>query len=343
MRHTSTLTRTGALVALAGLISPCLAQPGKVPSTPPAPQPAPASTGIPARDTLLRMMRPVSGIEFKDQRLEDVMTFIATLTDADLEVLWLDDKSAAGLDKDATITFKFTQGSALALLEKTLEKASADAAPGSASTWQLSESGAMQVGPRERLNAFRRLKIYPVRDLLIDYPNFTNAPEFDLQAALQSRKGGGGGQSPFRDTGRGQQNQNQNTIEQRMEDFKKLLTTLVETEQWQDNGGSGASIQYFQGTFLINAPDYVHRAIDGYEWWPAEGTRVAIADGRRWVSLSLNAANAKIDGVRQTPVTAAVPGRGLVPSNNPGGGNGGGGATAPAAPKPGTDSNEKPK
>ncbi len=340
MRNTSTLTRSGALMVLAGLSAPALSQPAKGPGAapatpPPASAPVQASTGIPQRDTLLRFMRPISGIEFKEQRLEDVMNFVTTLTNADVEIMWQDDKNAAGLDKDATITLRFAQGSVLALLEKALEKASSDATAGNASTWQLSESGTMQIGPRERLNTFRRLKIYPIRDLLIEYPNFTNAPEFDLQAALQSRKGGGGGQSPFRQAGANNE-QTSRPIEERMEEFRKLITTLVETEQWQDNGGSGATIQYFQGTFLVNAPDYVHRAIDGYEWWPAEGTRVATANGRRWVSLSLDSSVAKIDGVRQTPVTGVVPGGGG--GNAPGGG---GGSTVPAKPKPGSD--EKPK
>lgn len=185
MRNTSTLTRSGALMVLAGLSAPALSQPAKGPGAapatpPPASAPVQASTGIPQRDTLLRFMRPISGIEFKEQRLEDVMNFVTTLTNADVEIMWQDDKNAAGLDKDATITLRFAQGSVLALLEKALEKASSDATAGNASTWQLSESGTMQIGPRERLNTFRRLKIYPIRDLLIEYPNFTNAPEFDL-------------------------------------------------------------------------------------------------------------------------------------------------------------------
>ena len=99
------------------------------------------STGDARRDTMLRMMKPVT-IEFKDQRLEEVMNFIATLTNADMEVMWLDDRSSVGLDKDQTVTLKFTKGSALQLLEKVLEKSTDELSSGG-STWQMSTSGTL--------------------------------------------------------------------------------------------------------------------------------------------------------------------------------------------------------
>ena len=58
-----------------------------VPAHPAAAQDAPVfrSSGIPQRDTLIKMMRMVT-IDFQDTRLEDAMKFIETTTGADLEV-----------------------------------------------------------------------------------------------------------------------------------------------------------------------------------------------------------------------------------------------------------------
>jgi len=300
--------------------------------------PVARSTGDARKDTMLRMMKPVT-IEFKDQRLEEVMNFIATLTNADMEVMWLDDRSTVGLDKDQTVTLKFTKGSALQLLEKVLEKSTDDLSSGG-STWQMSTSGTLQVGPKERLNTWKRTKVYPVNDLLAEVPNFTNMPEFDLQQALQSRGrgGGGGGQSPFRQNQQNNQEQRR-TQEEKLDDLKRIITELVEREQWVDNGGSGASIQYFQGAFLVNAPDYVHRGLDGYDWWPSEGTTSSTTNGRRYVSLNLDAATSQTGEIRKVPVTGVAGGTGAGGGGTPGGGGGGGqgpggggGSTAPATP-----------
>lgn len=299
------------------------------------------STGDARKDTMLRMMKPVT-IEFKDQRLEEVMNFIATLTNADMEVMWLDDRSTVGLDKDQTVTLKFTKGSALQLLEKVLEKSTDDLSSGG-TTWQMSTSGTLQVGPKERLNAWKRTKVYPVTDLMAEVPNFTNMPEFDLQQALQSRGrgGGGGGQSPFRQNQQNNEDQRR-ALQEKLDELKRLVTELVEREQWVDNGGSGASIQYFQGAFLVNAPDYVHRGLDGYDWWPSEGTTSTTTNGRRYVSLNLDAATSQTGEIRKVPVTGVAGGAGGNGGGTPGGGGGGGGggqgpgggggSTAPAAP-----------
>ena len=44
---------------------------------------------------------------------------------------------------------------------------------------------------------------------------------------------------------------------------------------WTDNGGEGASMHLFNGTLIVNAPDYIHRQINGYSYWPS-GTRPII-------------------------------------------------------------------
>ncbi len=288
--------------------------------------PAVRSSGIPQRDTLLRMMRPVNNVEFADQRLEDVMKFIATLTGADLEIMWAGDSNTDGLDKEQLVSLKFLRGTALQLLEKVLEKTQPETGA-NGHTWQMTESGAMQVGPKPRLNAYRRVVVHSITDLILDIPNYTNAPEFDLQSVLQNsgQGGGGGGQSPFRDNQ--QQQQDRRPFAERADELRRILTSLVEPEQWTDNGGESATIQYFQGSFIVNAPDYVHRGLDGYPYWPASATKVATTGGRRYVSLGVDAAVAKLRGFENQPITGVASG---VPA-----GGGGGSGRPPAEPGPG--------
>lgn len=262
----------------------------------------------PQRQTLARMMQVVT-VEFQEQPLESVAQFILTTSGgADLEFLWQDDRNPAGLAKETPITLRVERVTLLALLEKVLEKATIDTTPGAVPTWQMTESGAMQVGPRERLNAFKRVEIYPIADLIMEVPNYTNAPTFNLQQALQFQgRGGGGGQNPFQE--QTEETERRGTQE-RMDDLRTLVIDLVEREQWVDNGGDAASIRFFQGAFIISAPDYVHRQLAGYPYWPQSATRVSQAKGRRYVTLSGNVATSGAPEFQNVPVTGVVGGGG---------------------------------
>jgi hypothetical protein len=300
-----------ATLTLATLAAPAMGQQ----ATPGAP--AARSSGIPQRDTLIKMQRPVT-ITFTDQRLEDVMRFLTEVTGADMEVMWLDERNMVGLDKDRTINVRIDRRTALQALEAVLERAGADSMGSGESTWQLSEHGTLQVGPKERLNRYKRVEVYSIRDLLLELPVFDNVPEFDLQAVLQGggQGGGGGGQSPFREA----QNDARptRTVEERAQDLMDLIRDLVERDQWIENGGDGASMRFFQSNLLVNAPDYVHRQLNGYPYWPTAATRYNTVKGRRYVTLGLEASNSTIDGIENQPVTP--PGGSIAPSS--GGGRG---------------------
>jgi hypothetical protein len=307
-----------------------------------------AATANPARTNLMKLGRRIT-IDLSDQRLEDVLNFIVEVTGAELEPVWTTD-NAEGLDRDARITLSANNLPALTLLERVLEKAQTDFRQ---HTWQLTSYGTVEVGPKERLNRSRRLVIYDVNDLLTELPRFYDAPQIDLQGVLQQSQGGGGGQSPFNQNQQDQRDEaeEEERREMRVQRLIDLITTFIETEQWQDNGGDGGTIRYFQGTLLINAPDYMHRQINGYSFWPERSARTS-ASGRRYVSLNMDTGISTLDGFGREPVTAVVGGR-LIRSGDGGpGGNSGGGKQTPApqnpppkGEKPASDKpqNEKPK
>lgn len=261
----------------------------------------------PRRETLARMLKPVQ-VEFREQRLEDVMKFLGEVTGADIEVMWTDDQNTTGLDKESIINLKSNGASALKLMERVLEKAQGGSTQGE-NTWQLSDSGTFQVGPKVRLNTYKRLEIYDIADLLVDVPRYNNVPQFDLSSVLSnSGQSGGGGQSPFQNN-----TQNQTTgfgdRTQKTSDLITLIQELVETEQWVDNGGTGGTIRTFQTALIINAPDYMHRALNGYSFWPSGQQQVSQVKGRRYVSFSGSLENSHIDGFAERNVSAVVGGK----------------------------------
>src|SRR5206468_4099638 len=101
-------------------------------------------------------------LKVEDTRLEDVLKFIQDVTQADMEAIWQSDQGA-GLDKERKITLDIKNQPALYVLDQVLDKARADASQENA--WQMTESGAIQIGPKEALNKYKRIVIYDINDL----------------------------------------------------------------------------------------------------------------------------------------------------------------------------------
>jgi hypothetical protein len=251
------------------------------------------------------MTRQIPDVNFQDHRLEDVVRFISEITGATIEPIWVDDRNVEGLEKDTLVTLQVKNVSALKLLEMVLEKSEGDTAAYSGGNgWQMTDWGTLEVGPKSLLARNTRLEVYPINDLLWEIPNYDEAPEIDLQSVLQSSQGGGG-QSPFTNTQ--QQDIDRRSLEERAEDIIDIVEALVEPEQWLSGGGT-ASIRYFQGNLLVKAPDFVHRQLGGYPWWPSAQTNVSMVNGRRYVSIGVDTGISTVDDIVNQPVTGVVGG-----------------------------------
>lgn len=165
-----------------------------------------------------------------------------------------------GLRPDARITLRADRITLQHALELALLKADAQATtPTIGSTWQLGAANTLQVGPRERLDRFVRLDTYDVTDLLLVIRDFRyDGPKFIREAATSGFPSHAG----FEDT---------RSAEARAESLRQLIMDTCEPESWIEFGGQSATIRYDRGSksMVVRAPDYVHRAIDGYRWDPA--------------------------------------------------------------------------
>ncbi len=298
-----TLTRSalqiGAVVAVAGS---CLLTVHAQSAAPEANKPVVRNSGNPARDNLQRLQTIVS-IDETNTRMSNIIDFLAKETGANFDVLWKGDRSG-GLDRDQELSASYKNLSAIVVLEKVLARYSQES--GTASTWQISDVGAIQVGPKEIFNkSTRRVELYDINDLLFVMPTYDQAPEIDLEKVLQNQSGGGGsGGSPFR------QNQQNNrepprSKEDRGRDVIGLITSLVESDQWF---GDVPEPKYYQGHIIVDAPDYLHRAINGYPYWPSVIRAGGSGSSRRYVSLTTENQLAAVKGFANSPVTGIVPG-----------------------------------
>jgi hypothetical protein len=280
------------------------------------------ATGNEKRDAVARLMKPVT-VEFKDQTLETAINYIIEVTGAEFDVLWLDERNTEGLDKQTQINLRAKNVTALTLLERTLEKAADVQGIRGGATWQITSVGEVQIGPKSRLNKHRRIEIYDINDLLMTIPDYTDAPDFDITQAAQSGGsgggrgggGGGGGQSPFGGGGGrsgqgGQGNEDLRPRSERAEELKNLLQDLVEPDQWTDRGGDGGSMRYYEGTLIVNAPDYMHRELNGYPFWPAEETTKKVVKGRRYTTFDMSVGFAGIVGYESFETSGGAAGGG---------------------------------
>ena len=91
-----------------------------------------------------------------------------------------------------------------------------------------------------------QLESYYIRDLLFKVRNFT-APE------LGTFDGDGGVEDDA------------SSEEEEIEKIIERIRAFVEPDLWEENGGP-CSITNYKKTLLVNAPDFVHRQINGYQY-----------------------------------------------------------------------------
>lgn len=89
--------------------------------------------------------------------------------------------------------------------------------------------------------------VYNVQDLELVVPNYNNTPEMDLNSVLNNRSG-----SIFRNTS----NQNSH-FQENPQVLMNLVQSIVEPEAW----GNTATMTYWNGNIIVNAPKRIHDQI----------------------------------------------------------------------------------
>lgn len=196
--------------------------------------------------------------DFNENKLEDVLTYVQTLTLVPSDVDW-ESLEAIGIRKDTPISLKLSPLPVQTLLDRVLAKA-AGGDQFRRAGWTV-DRGVLVIGSQEELNKHKSLVIYNIQDLLFDIPDYTEVPEIDLNSVLQQSQGGGGGQSPFQDDN--QEEQDRPTRDEKIRQIQDIITQNVDYEGWADNGGDVGRIQELNGSLIITNTPKNHREIVG--------------------------------------------------------------------------------
>lgn len=219
-----------------------------------------------ARGTISRSMgRTLPEMNFDGVALTDCIDFLRDITAANIVVNWKA-LEGAGVTPETVVNLKLRNVS----LRKALSLLLSEAGGGEGITYSVDE-GVIEITTTELANARTYTRVYDVADLLMEIPDFSDAPNFSLQ---QSSNGGGGGGSGggggggagglFGNSGNNQDEDEDEgmTKAERAEELLELIRETIYPDLWRENGGT-ASIRMFRESMVVTAPRIVHEAIGG--------------------------------------------------------------------------------
>lgn len=192
-----------------------------------------------------------------DNPLGDVVSFLETVTSQNFDVNWAS-LELLSIDEQTPVQLNLNNVPVSVVLDRLVDKISDPLSPAG---WAV-QDGIVQIASDEALRRNTALVIYDIRDLLIEVPDYEDAPSIDLQNVLQSSGGGGGGgQSPF--DGDTEDDDEERDRQDRIDQIIDIIQNNVDFEGWQDNGGDTGFIQELSGSLIIRNTPKNHRAING--------------------------------------------------------------------------------
>ncbi len=191
-----------------------------------------------------------------DNPLGDVISFLETVTSQNFDVNWTS-LELLSIDEQTPVQLRLNNVPINTVLDRIVEKVSDPLSPAG---WAV-QDGIVQIASDEALRRNTSLVIYDIRDLLIEIPDYQDAPDIDLQNVLQNTGGGGGGQSPF--DGAQNDDDEERDRQDRIDQIIDIIQNNVDFEGWQDNGGDTGFIQELSGSLIIRNTPKNHRAITG--------------------------------------------------------------------------------
>jgi uncharacterized membrane protein YgcG len=224
-----------------------------------------APSKVDAKTSRASLNRTLPEMKFDGVALAECIDFLRDITDANIVVNWRA-LEGAGVTRETLVNLKLRN----VTLRKALSLILAEASAGEGVTYSL-DDGVIEVTTTELANQKMFTRVYPVGDLLMEIPNFDQAPTFNLdqtQASGGGRGGsgnsGGGGGGLFTGSGSGGEREKDKGASktERAQELLDLIRDVIYPDIWREAGGT-ASIRMFRDNLVVTAPRAVHEAIGG--------------------------------------------------------------------------------
>ena len=213
--------------------------------------------------------RTLPELKFDAVGFSDVIDFLRDVSGSNIFVNWKS-LEAAGIDRNTPVTASLHNVKFAKALNVILDSVGG----GQTKLGYTIDEGVITISTADDLAKNVVVRVYDIRDLIINVPDFNNAPQFSLEAAQNSggSQGGGGGQQGVTQGGAtnqlfsggagGTQQQNAGpTREELVESITKLVEDTVATDTWKDNGGSVGALRELQGQLIVTQTPENHRQL----------------------------------------------------------------------------------
>lgn len=238
-------------------------------------------------------LRKIVTLSNDNLSLDQVIAFIRDTTGANIAVNW-PALELVSIDQDSLVTISLSRVPAQQLLRLVLDQVSADAFDDDKAGFTISE-GIVKISTLRDLKTETETRVYDIRDLLVQVPNFTSAPGFDLNDALSNTNsggsngsgggGGGGGESSL--FGDGEEDaEDVPTRDELVDQINELITTTVgDPDEWLDEE---STLTELNGNMIIKTTADNHRQIVGLLSRLRETRAVQISVEARFLSVEKN-------------------------------------------------------
>lgn len=212
--------------------------------------------------TLKFLNERIDEVSFEDAPLDQVITWLATLTPMNVVVRW-QTLEEAGVERDKPVTMQVNGLRLSQVLWMIIEQAGG---PDLKLAYRASGE-LLIISTEDDLGKEMVVRVYDVSDLLVRANRFAGAPHMDLSNTQnQGGQGGGGGGSIFGggQGGGSQDDQDQNKDDNAdIQELIDLITQTIEPDSWALNGGVG-TIQAFRNLLVVRNNLLVHQSLGGY-------------------------------------------------------------------------------
>jgi len=204
-------------------------------------------------------------INFEGNRLVNVIDYLRNTTGANFFVNW-PALEEVGVEQDSPVSLQLANVPAEQALRLVLQQVG-QIAQFDPIGYSIIE-GVVTIDTQRNLKKTTDTRVYDIRDLLVQVPNFSNAPAFDLNEALSntnsggSNQGGGGGGGGSDTSIFGDDDQEAETGPTREELIEQILTLIQDTvgtpEEWVD---LQSSLRELNGNLIVKTTPDNHRQV----------------------------------------------------------------------------------
>lgn len=201
-------------------------------------------------------------VNFEANNLVNVIEFLRNTTGVNFFVNWTALENV-GVEQDTPITLNLSNIPADQALRLVLQQATVEEFnPVSFSVID----GIVHISTEQDLTRTTTTQVYDIRDLLVQVPNFEEAPQFDLEQSLEqgeSGEGGGGGSDGglFGDQDDRDEEGGASRSELIQEIMDLVRSTVGRAEDWAEFGGNVSSMRELNGNLIVRSPPSMHREI----------------------------------------------------------------------------------